>query len=220
MSDKCFVDANVLAYAHDRAAGTKYQRARALIEALWNSGGGILSTQVLQELCINVRHKSRHPLTIEETRRLIQDYSSWTIVTKTAESVLEALDIEAHHKDFILGCTHCSSCRQFRCHGPLLRRSRTRTDLWFGSRCQPAELHIDCTRTICFHRSGQRREGICFSKSAGLEGDLGPRCWSRRGSRSSVVRSQTARQRTRPSGVAASNGGLSPWDGSGTVRQL
>jgi predicted nucleic acid-binding protein len=98
MSDKCFVDTNVLVNAHDRAAGVKHQRARSLIEKLWNSGGGVLSTQVLEELCINVRRKSRHPLSVEETRRLIQDYSSWTIVIHTAESVLEALDIEFHHK--------------------------------------------------------------------------------------------------------------------------
>jgi predicted nucleic acid-binding protein len=97
MSDTCFVDTNVLVYAQDRAAGIKHQRARSLIETLWNSGGGILSTQVLQELSINVRRKSRHPLSIEETPRLRQDCSSWTIVTNTAESVIEALDIEVRH---------------------------------------------------------------------------------------------------------------------------
>ena len=97
MNDKCFVDTIILVYAHDRAAGDKHHRARVLIEKLWNSGGGVLSTQVLQELCVNVRRKSSHPLSVEETRRLIQDYSSWTIVTNTAESVIEALDIESRY---------------------------------------------------------------------------------------------------------------------------
>jgi len=97
MNDKCFVDTIILVYAHDRAAGDKHHRARLLIEKLWNSGGGVLSTQVLQELCVNVRRKSSHPLSVEETRRLIQDYSSWTIVTNTAESVIEALDIESRY---------------------------------------------------------------------------------------------------------------------------
>jgi len=32
-----------------------------------------------------------------QTRRLIQDYSSWTIVINTAESVIEALDIESRY---------------------------------------------------------------------------------------------------------------------------
>jgi len=98
MSDKYFVDTNILVYAHDRAAGVKHERAQSLIEKLWNSGGGILSTQVLQELCINLRRKSSRPLSVEETRRLIQDYSSWTIVINTAESVIQALDIEFRYR--------------------------------------------------------------------------------------------------------------------------
>ena len=98
MSDRCFVDANILVYAHDRSAGSKHQRARQLIEDLWSSGQGVLSTQVLQELCISVRRKSSRPVSVEEARRLIQDYLSWEIVVNTPASVLQALDIEARYK--------------------------------------------------------------------------------------------------------------------------
>ncbi len=98
MSDKCFVDTNLLVYAHDRSAGLKHKRARQLIEELWNSGQGVLSTQVLQELCINVRRKARRPLSVEETRRLVQNYLSWEIVVNTPASVIQALDLEARHK--------------------------------------------------------------------------------------------------------------------------
>jgi predicted nucleic acid-binding protein len=98
MSDKCFVDTNILVYAHDRSAGMKHQRARLLLESLWNSGEGVLSTQVLQELCINLRRKVRHPLQFDEIRQLIHDYSSWEVITNTPESVLQALDIEARYK--------------------------------------------------------------------------------------------------------------------------
>ncbi|MGB6200503.1 MAG: PIN domain-containing protein [Candidatus Acidiferrales bacterium] len=94
MSDKFFVDTNILMYAHDRAAGQKHERARALIEGLWESGAGVLSTQVLQELCVNLRRKTAHPLSMEQTRRLLQDYLSWDVVVNTADSVLEALVIE------------------------------------------------------------------------------------------------------------------------------
>jgi len=113
MSDKCFVDTNILVYAHDRAAGVKHERAQSLIEKLWNTGAGVLSTQVLQELCINLRRKSKHPLSIEETRRLIQDYANWTIVTNTAESVIQAMDIEFRYKisfwDALIIQAACSS---------------------------------------------------------------------------------------------------------------
>jgi predicted nucleic acid-binding protein len=98
MSDRCFVDTNILVYAHDRSAGSKHQRARQKIEDLWSSGQGVLSTQVLQELCISLRRKASRPLSVEETRRLLQDYLSWEIVVNTPASVLQALDIEARYK--------------------------------------------------------------------------------------------------------------------------
>jgi predicted nucleic acid-binding protein len=98
MSDKCFVDTNILVYAHDRSAGVKRQRAQMLLEQLWDSGQGVLSTQVLQELCINLRRKISHPLPVDEVRMLIRDYATWEVVTNTPESVLQALDIELRYK--------------------------------------------------------------------------------------------------------------------------
>ncbi len=98
MNDRCFVDTNILVYAHDRSAGLKHKRARRLIEDLWASGRGVLSTQVLQELCVSVRRKSLHPLSVEETRRLLQDYLSWEIVVNTPASVVQALDLEVRHR--------------------------------------------------------------------------------------------------------------------------
>jgi len=98
MSDKYFVNTNILVYAHDRSAGLKHQRAQALVESLWESGQGVLSTQVLQELCINLRRKVSKPLPVSEVRQLIRDYSTWEIMTNTSESVLAALDIEARYK--------------------------------------------------------------------------------------------------------------------------
>jgi predicted nucleic acid-binding protein len=98
MSDKCFVDTNILVYAHDFTQGAKHERARALVQKLWESGNGVLSTQVLQELCISLRRKAARPLSAEGTRKVIEDYASWEIVVNTAESVLEALDIELRHK--------------------------------------------------------------------------------------------------------------------------
>jgi predicted nucleic acid-binding protein len=98
MSDKCFVDTNILVYAHDFGTGAKHERARTLIEKLWGSGGGVVSTQVLQELCVSLRRKATRPLSVEGTRRLIEDYSSWEVVVNTAESVLQALTIESRYQ--------------------------------------------------------------------------------------------------------------------------
>lgn len=98
MTERYFVDTNILIYAHDRSAGARHERARRLIEHLWDSGAGVLSTQVLQELCINLRRKVAKPLPVDEIRQLIQDYLSWEIVVNTPESVLQALELEIRYK--------------------------------------------------------------------------------------------------------------------------
>jgi len=98
MADKFFVDTNILIYAHDQTTGIKHDRARKLLEQLWDSGQGVLSTQILQELCINLRRKVARPLPIDDIRRLLEDYLTWEIVVNTPNSVLQALDLEARYK--------------------------------------------------------------------------------------------------------------------------
>ena len=98
MSDKFFVDTNISLYAHDRSAGLKHERARQLVERLWTSGQGVLSTQVLQELSINLRRKVARSLPMEEVREIIQDYLSWEIVVNNPASVLQALEIETRYQ--------------------------------------------------------------------------------------------------------------------------
>jgi predicted nucleic acid-binding protein len=94
MSDRAFVDTNVLVYAHDTASGPKHHRARELVEDLWNTRGGVISTQVLQELYVNVRRKVQAPVPVAEARRLLMDYLRWEVVVNTGESIFEALEIE------------------------------------------------------------------------------------------------------------------------------
>ena len=98
MSDKFFVDTNIFIYAHDRSAGVKHEIARDLIERLWESGAGVLSTQVLQEFCVNIRTRAVRPLPGEEIRRLVQRYLAWEVVVNSGESVLEALEIERRYQ--------------------------------------------------------------------------------------------------------------------------
>lgn len=98
MSDRCFVDTNILVYAHQGSTGSKHQRARALVEDLWHSGLGVLSTQVLQELCVNLRRKLNPPLAAEEVRQLLHDYMRWKVIVNTAESVADALELELRYK--------------------------------------------------------------------------------------------------------------------------
>ncbi len=95
---KYFVDTNIFIYAHDREAGVRHDLARQLLGHLWTTGQGALSTQVLQELCVNLRRRIRHPLPANEIKQLIQDYLSWEIVINTPQSILAALEMEARYK--------------------------------------------------------------------------------------------------------------------------
>jgi predicted nucleic acid-binding protein len=113
MSDKCFVDTNILMYAHDASAGSKHERAKALVEELWRDRSGVVSTQVLQELAVNLRRKAGRPLDGKTTRDIVADYLTWQVVVNNGESILEALDLEARfHISFwdalVLQAAHAS----------------------------------------------------------------------------------------------------------------
>jgi len=97
MSDKYFVDTNILMYAHDASAGVKHERAKALVEELWRDRTGVVSTQVLQELAVNLRRKAGRPLEAKVTRDIVADYLTWQVVVNNGESILEALDFEARY---------------------------------------------------------------------------------------------------------------------------
>jgi predicted nucleic acid-binding protein len=97
MSDRAFVDTNILVYAHDSSAGAKHQKARDLVEDLWADRSGVLSTQVLQELYVSLR-KAPHPLPVAEARLVVADYLRWEVVVNNGESVLEAAELEARYR--------------------------------------------------------------------------------------------------------------------------
>ena len=95
---KAFVDTNVLVYAYDRAAGAKRDLARDLLEALWNEGRGVLSTQVLQEFYVNVRRKTTPSVSQEEARALVADYLAWDPIVNDGAAVLEAVDASHRYR--------------------------------------------------------------------------------------------------------------------------
>ena len=98
MSARYFVDTNILMYAHDVSAGAKHLRARAVVEELWRSRSGVISTQVLQELCVNLQRKAAKPLDDEAVREIVTDYLSWEVVVNDGESILEALEVARQHR--------------------------------------------------------------------------------------------------------------------------
>lgn len=85
MSDKAFVDTNVLIYAHDRDAGAKHEIAQKLLQELWEEQTGLLSIQVLQEFYVNVTRKIPSPLAKKSARAIVTNYLPWCANTTPAE---------------------------------------------------------------------------------------------------------------------------------------
>jgi len=97
MSDRYFVDTNILMYAHDAAGGKKHRRAKTLVQELWDTRTGVVSTQVLQELAVNLRRKAKKPLDARAIRDVVSDYLVWHVVVNDGAAIVEALDLEARY---------------------------------------------------------------------------------------------------------------------------
>ncbi len=85
MSDKAFVDTNILIYAHDVDAKAKHEVAKSVLRDLWSQRTGVLSMQVLQEFYVNVTRKIATPLPKDKARLVVSSYSLWCMETTPAE---------------------------------------------------------------------------------------------------------------------------------------
>ena len=85
-----FVDTNILVYSYDRTAGDKHTAAREVIDRLWDSGEGVLSTQVLQEFYVVVTGKIPQPLKPPRAREIISDLGTWTVALLEVQDILSA----------------------------------------------------------------------------------------------------------------------------------
>ena len=90
---KVFLDTNIIIYAYDSSAGKKHEVAREILTGLWDSGLGVISTQVLQEFFVNVTKKIPKPIDIDLAKGIIEDFLRWDVVVNDGESLLDAIDI-------------------------------------------------------------------------------------------------------------------------------
>jgi predicted nucleic acid-binding protein len=93
MSDRTFVDTNVLIYAHDVDAKAKHEVAKSVLRELWSQRTGVLSLQVLQEFYVNVTRKIATPLPKDVARIVVNSYALWCVETTSAE-IATAFQIE------------------------------------------------------------------------------------------------------------------------------
>jgi predicted nucleic acid-binding protein len=95
---KIFLDTNVIIYAYDVSAGVKREKAQKILLDLWESGQGLLNTQVLQEFFISVTRKIPQPLELKTAKQIVNDLLSWDIVINDGDSILEAIELHSSRK--------------------------------------------------------------------------------------------------------------------------
>lgn len=114
MSDRSFVDTNILIYAHDRTAGRKHEISRDLIDRLWESGTGCLSVQILQEFYVIATKKLRD-IEPQEARGLVETYSRWHLHRPGEGDVLNAVDLHQSHQLSFWDAMVVISARKLNC---------------------------------------------------------------------------------------------------------
>lgn len=96
--NRAFLDTNILVYAFDSSADNKHKVAKQIMIDLWNSGRGMLSTQVLQEFYVTVTQKIPKPLDRNLAVQAIKDLLHWDVVVNDGNALIDAVDIQSRYK--------------------------------------------------------------------------------------------------------------------------
>lgn len=91
-----FLDTNILVYAFDRKAGTKWKMARGWLQDFCR--GPVqphLSVQVLQEVHVTLVRKGHAP---GKSAALVGDFLNWPVVANTTGVLRSALEIQQRHQ--------------------------------------------------------------------------------------------------------------------------
>ena len=89
-----FVDTNVLAYAHDASETARQPVAQSLLRELWESGLGVVSTQVLAEFYVVATRRFTPPVERRQARSVIDAYAAWPVVQVDATLIVAASGLE------------------------------------------------------------------------------------------------------------------------------
>ena len=113
MSDREFLDTNVLVYSDDHDAPRKQSTALDLIEQSRRSNSGVLSTQVLQEYFVTATRKLGVPAAV--AREKVSIFSHFEVALIAVDDVFAAIDLHRLHQisfwdGLILRCALASGC--------------------------------------------------------------------------------------------------------------
>ncbi len=98
MSDRAFLDTNVLVYAYDRSAPRKQVRAQELLKQGLEEDSAVLSVQVLGEFFVTVTRKIRTPLSLAEAREVVDMMAVLPLVDTDRPLNRRAIEICERHQ--------------------------------------------------------------------------------------------------------------------------
>lgn len=98
MTGPCFVDANVLVYAHDPSEPLKQELAAELLRRLWAGSNGRTSIQVLNEFYVVLSRKVTVRRAAGEVWAEVEEFFRWNPQPLDADLLRRARQIEARYK--------------------------------------------------------------------------------------------------------------------------
>jgi predicted nucleic acid-binding protein len=114
MTDKIFIDSNVLVYAYDQNAPMKGNQARLILDRLVAVDRGVISTQVITEYFNVVTRKLKPGLPIPLALERIRHYLDiFPVLGMSAEIVREACRGVEEHRLAFLDAEIWSTARQY-----------------------------------------------------------------------------------------------------------
>ncbi len=114
-NQKQFVDTNIFIYAYDLSAPEKSKTAKKLIAGLWETGLGVISIQVLQELYVNLTRKLPSPVSREQATQIVADLGHWHLHRPNLADLQRALNIGKEHNISFWDAMIVSSALQMDC---------------------------------------------------------------------------------------------------------
>jgi predicted nucleic acid-binding protein len=90
------LDTNVLVYAYDVSERRRREIAKALVDEVWNAGGGVVTLQNLSEFFFAVTRKVQKPVPVVDAKTIVSDIlrsSRWMVIDRNAGTVMKAMEI-------------------------------------------------------------------------------------------------------------------------------
>jgi predicted nucleic acid-binding protein len=113
VAQRSFIDTSVLIYAEASDAPAKQRAALDLLKQLYESGNGVVSTQVLQEYCNVALKKLKLP--VQHVRAQLDLYEQFEVIQVTPPIIRAGLDLHqtrsvAFYDAIILATAQIAGC--------------------------------------------------------------------------------------------------------------